>query len=227
MVPYAVHRRRGMRHLRVMVNEQNEVIMKVPHGISETAALEFLHDNADWILEILQTRPKRQTLMEFLNDQRRVSGLGRWWEVSIGFSKQNQLLNIDREAGRLGIALPSSGETEKQLLLALKAFAKEVIPERTRFIANGENLRLSRVTVRDQRTLWGSCTDRSTLSLNWRLILLPPILQDHVIKHELAHLKELNHSDAFWRCLEAMDPKWHEHDQQITRLSPQIMHLGR
>jgi predicted metal-dependent hydrolase len=62
------------------------------------------------------------------------------------------------------------------------------------------------VTVRNQRTRWGSCSRRGTISLNWRLIQTPPFVSDYIILHELMHLREMNHSPRFWRQVETVCP---------------------
>jgi len=83
------------------------------------------------------------------------------------------------------------------------------------------------VSVRDQTSRWGSCSQQGSLSLNWRLVLLPPVVHDHVIYHELAHRKHMDHSDRFWNQLAAWDPEWKKHDRELTKRWNVIMDLGR
>jgi predicted metal-dependent hydrolase len=64
----------------------------------------------------------------------------------------------------------------------------------------------TRIAVRDQRTLWGSCSARGTLSFNWRLVLAPAGVLEYVVVHELCHLRQPNHSPRFWRLLERARP---------------------
>lgn len=71
--------------------------------------------------------------------------------------------------------------------------------------------RPTRVVVRDQRTRWGSCSPRGTISLNWRLFLAPECVARYVVVHELVHLDIPNHSKAFWRALAVACPSWQEH----------------
>jgi predicted metal-dependent hydrolase len=66
------------------------------------------------------------------------------------------------------------------------------------------------VAVRDQKTRWGSCSRKDNLSFSWRLVIAPPEVLEYVVVHELLHLREPNHSKAFWRLLEAARPCWQE-----------------
>jgi predicted metal-dependent hydrolase len=68
------------------------------------------------------------------------------------------------------------------------------------------------------RTRWGSCSVRSGIRLNWRLIHLPPELIDYVIAHETAHLIEMNHSPRFWAVVETLHPDWRTSRQELKRL---------
>ncbi len=56
----------------------------------------------------------------------------------------------------------------------------------------------NRITLRDTRSRWGSCTARGDLNFSWRLILAPPLVLDYLVAHEMAHLREMNHSPRFW-----------------------------
>jgi hypothetical protein len=78
-------------------------------------------------------------------------------------------------------------------------------------------MNVTRVSVRDQRSRWGSCTIGGVVSLNWRLILTPESVRDYIIHHELMHLREMNHSARFWACVEEVSPDWREAEAWIKR----------
>ena len=74
--------------------------------------------------------------------------------------------------------------------------------------AGRHNLQVNRVSVRNQRTRWGSCSRRGQISLNWRLVQTPVSVRDYIVLHELAHLKEMNHSRRFWAEVARLCPEF-------------------
>jgi predicted metal-dependent hydrolase len=80
-----------------------------------------------------------------------------------------------------------------------------------------------RIEIRDQRTRWGSCSPRGTLSFNWRLVLAPYDVLDYVVVHELCHLREPNHSRRFWRLVETRRPAWRDHRDWLHRNGPELL----
>ena len=73
-----------------------------------------------------------------------------------------------------------------------------VIPRRVAYYAEKLGVSYGKITLRQQKTRWGSCSSEKNLNFNWKLILAPPEVLDYVVVHELCHLKEMNHSKAFW-----------------------------
>lgn len=103
------------------------------------------------------------------------------------------------------------------------AAAKEYFPKRVAHFSQFTGGSYSRITIRDQKTRWGSCSAKGTLSFNWRLMLAPPSIPDYVIVHELCHLTYMNHSAAFWKKVESVYPdyrtarKWlKDHGHELT-----------
>ena len=82
--------------------------------------------------------------------------------------------------------------------------AQETLPTRLQTLAAQHNLHYKRVTLRDSRTRWGSCSSNGTISLNIQLVLLPTKLVDYVLLHELCHTIEMNHSERFWAKLDTL-----------------------
>jgi predicted metal-dependent hydrolase len=83
----------------------------------------------------------------------------------------------------------------------LRRRAARELPERAFRLAAQHDLRISRISVRNQRSRWGSCSPSGHICLNWRLILMPDAVCDYVLIHELMHLRRLDHSRRFWRLV--------------------------
>ncbi|HSL22098.1 MAG TPA: M48 family metallopeptidase [Vicinamibacterales bacterium] len=123
---------------------------------------------------------------------------------------------IERErakAMRAAAAQPSAAD-----LAALKKRAQQELPPRLLTFAARHGFNVTRVTVRSQRTLWGSCSRRrGSVSLNWRLIRMPAHARDYILLHELAHLRYPDHSRRFWKLLAAMCPRYRDAHRWLRR----------
>jgi predicted metal-dependent hydrolase len=85
--------------------------------------------------------------------------------------------------------------------------------------------RVDRVTFRDTRSRWGSCSAQKTISLSWRLILAPPEVAHYVCAHEVAHLIHMNHSRAFWKVVEDLCPEYRLHRAWLKANGPSLMRV--
>ena len=97
--------------------------------------------------------------------------------------------------------------------------AAQELPPRVLAFAALHQLSVRRVTVRNQRSRWGSCSRRGTISLNWRLIQTPAHVQDYIVLHELCHLREMNHSSRFWREVERVCPDYETAERWLKQNS--------
>jgi predicted metal-dependent hydrolase len=85
--------------------------------------------------------------------------------------------------------------------------AERELPHMLRTLASQHGIQVTRISVRDQRSRWGACSSRGTITLNWRLIQVPEFVREYVLVHELMHRRELNHSRRFWRLVAACCPR--------------------
>ena len=99
----------------------------------------------------------------------------------------------------------------------LRRLAERELPLRVAECAALHQLIVRRVSVRNQRSRWGSCSRRGTISLNWRLIQTPPFVRDYIILHELMHLREMNHSARFWRLVAEACPAYHQAERWLKQ----------
>ena len=114
-------------------------------------------------------------------------------------------------------------ELTKQEIKLLTTKAKRIIPQRVRYYANLMRVEYGRITIRMQKSRWGSCSGKGNLNFNCLLMRTPDEIIDYVVVHELCHLKEMNHSPRFWAEVEKVIPdykerrKWlKDHGNEIT-----------
>jgi predicted metal-dependent hydrolase len=103
---------------------------------------------------------------------------------------------------------------------AWRTRAREVLPARLYELANQHSCLVTAVSIRSQRTRWGSCGRNGHISLNWRLMLMPEWVRDYVLVHELMHLRRMDHSPKFWRHVEAACPDYRVARQWLRRHGP-------
>jgi predicted metal-dependent hydrolase len=108
-----------------------------------------------------------------------------------------------------------------------EAEARQAVRELVTMLIDEEapaiGVRPQRVQIRDQRSRWGSCSTRGTLSFNWRLVLAPLEVLDYVVVHELCHLREPNHSRRFWKLVEEHRPDWRAHRDWLHEHGPELL----
>ncbi len=97
----------------------------------------------------------------------------------------------------------------------LRALAREQLAPRLEALAAAHGLRVARVTIRNQRSRWGSCSPNGAIALNFRLVQVPPEVRDYVLVHELMHLRQQNHSRRFWRLVEAACPAFRDAERWL------------
>lgn len=215
------------KRLSLRVDLQNRFILTIPNKVSYTQALQWAESKAHWIRAQVAQFPELLSVSQWLERHPFLSCLGRCWSVSILNSAGSKSSAKYHEAtGLLELCLTQSklGTTREQSLYRLlRELAQKSLKQRVDYWTLQYGLDYKQIRIGDQATRWGSCSSRKTLSLNWRLLLISPQLQDAVILHELAHLSEMNHSAHFWRLLEKYDANYAEHHVELKRLARQIL----
>jgi hypothetical protein len=121
------------------------------------------------------------------------------------FAKRNLGWIYEQQARAVArVAMPAPEQRE------WRARALELLPPRLSELAAQHGLRVSRISIRNQRSRWGSCGRDGHICLNWRLVQMPEWVRDYVLIHELMHLRRLDHSPAYWQLVSAAYPQYDE-----------------
>lgn len=224
-VPVELRRRKGTRHLRLSINVKNRIVLSLPWHCTERAGLQFIEQHREWLEQQIESVPVVTSIREWLVQSPRLSADGKVFGIRIEATPNRRAFYlIDQELSRVVLHLPD-GADEASLLALVRQFAKEVLARRVADHAERLDLSYKSIRVRDQSSRWGSCSSKRGISLNWRLVLIEPALQDYVILHELAHLTEMNHARSFWRLLDAYDPDRVQHEAELDGLTPKVMRV--
>ena len=109
---------------------------------------------------------------------------------------------------------------------ALRRRAVKELPPQLLALAKAHDIEVTRVSIRNQRSRWGACSSRGSITLNWRLLLVPDFVRDYVMIHELMHRRELNHSKRFWKHVAAACPRHREARQWLRTDGHQLFRRG-
>ncbi len=224
--PVLIRRRKGTKHLRLTIGQNNQVIASVPWHTSDRKVANFIDEQRQWLEGQLSSAPKVYSLMQWLTQEPYLTASGDVFDVRIELSvKRSADYIFDQGGAVLVLRLPRVEECYLRALVSL--FAKDTLVCRVAYHSKRLGLKYGSLSVRDQSSRWGSCSARRGISLNWRLLLLSPALQDYIILHELAHLSEMNHSKRFWTLLDHYDPLRVVHEAELDQVSAKLMRVGR
>lgn len=196
----------------VVVFRNGKVGVKAPYWMSRLAIENFLSEKSAWIQKHVgkaeeqnaDCQPKK------FADGETYFYLGNEYTLKTG-KQTDRGVRISGKNLLIGGAFTSSDERCRRLEKWYREKAKEHIAERVRQISEQTGYVPNRITVKTQRKRWGSCSSRRNVNFNWKLIMLPEKVIDYVIIHELCHLKEMNHSKAFWGEVERIMPDYRQY----------------
>lgn len=192
------------------------VTLTMPSSASRARALDFAREKADWIRDRLAERPSE--MLVGYGAVLPVDGL----DLEVVPGARNRLVF---GTGRIEISARS-----KSVPAAVAGLLRAHARDRLVAAADGFSTELgrpySRITLRDTRSRWGSCSTDGALMFSWRLILAPRDVLDYVVAHEVAHLQEMNHGPGFWALVENLWPDYRQ-DRAWLRSNGEELHRYR
>ncbi len=210
--PFAVRVSARARRLTARVHVGGRVEIVVPVGVSPRTVRDFVQRFTPWI-------------------DRKVAAMRSYAEAEgavprmIEFAFSSERFEVDwhaapkraiaQQGSRVVVHAPEDGAARSLLQGWLKRAAGERLAPALVQLASDLNYPVARVAIRCQRTRWGSCSTRGTVSLNCSLVFLRPEVVRYLFVHELAHTKHMNHSANFWRLVEKLEPDCRRLDREL------------
>jgi predicted metal-dependent hydrolase len=206
VLEYAIQRSAKRRQLTITVERDRSVVVHAPEGLPEEKIRRVVEAKRQWIYEKIN-HPQKYRDLPHGPGKELVSGesalyLGRQYRIEV---VRDGLNGVRFNRGFL-IAASLGKRKEEALREWYIGRAKEKIIPRVKAHARRLGVEAAAVKIADGHYRWGSCTTRSNVGFNWRLIKAPMFVIDYVIVHELAHLIETNHTPRFWNIVRAQVP---------------------
>ena len=230
-IPYLFKRVPRRRRVHIVVHDDATIEVRAPWRFGLPRAREVLRENSRWVVETLHSvrerlarRPRlvTGTRLPLLDESLRLV-VRRTAQIDL-FSDHRPLRSrAKRQGATLRVSTGSLGDDEVRALIErwYRGEAATHLASRVEHYAPRLGVRPSRVSVRAQRSRWGSCSGKGTVSLNWRLMLVPGELADYVVVHELCHLRHMNHSPQFWAMVGDTIPDFRQRRRRLNE------HQGR
>lgn len=213
------------RRISITYKGNKRFVVTYPRRVSRRHAEAFVQSRMEWMETVVNTpEPTVQSLASHLRNHPLVTIMNRQvpvrWTLLYPEIDFDSLSSIDQ--------FPIFDNGERSLVRQLSALASATLPSQVRALSSRLPIPTVRgVSIRNQRSRWGSCSSSGNVSLNWRLVLMPPDLQNHIILHELAHLVHMNHSPAFWDLLASWDPQSETNQKSLKRLGKDWIRLAQ
>lgn len=198
-ISYNIRYSKRARYLRIQISNQNELELIIPRRCKLSEAEAFLISKSDWIKKHLRTAVINKERFLYLGKEIPVRQ-----EYTL-FQKDHSM--IFTNTGLL-ISSPSGSHLKINTIYDtwLREQANYYLIKRTYELSKKYNFRINKITIRGQKTRWGSCSGNRNLSFNFKLMQFKKEIIDYVIIHELCHLREMNHSKRFWGLVEEYCP---------------------
>jgi predicted metal-dependent hydrolase len=217
--PVEVHLKRSARARRFSLRVSRldgKVTLSIPSRAREAEAMDFLRGQESWLRATLRAMP--DSAVQAVGHSTEIPVAGRMLTLAQGSGRairlEGEMLLVPGDAAQAGARVGAW----------LKVLARDRLAQASTHYAGRLGRSFTRLTLRDTRSRWGSCSPDGSLMYSWRLIMAPPSVLDYVAAHEAAHLVEMNHSSAYWDVVSSICPGWkrerswlHDQGQSLHR----------
>jgi len=200
---YRLLRRKNQKHIRIRIDRNGIVVVSAPTHLAQALINKALHSKKEWVKKHLQIHREG---IKRNNPLDRLTWEGQIYRVEKDSSTPRGRIKLDFLPGICVISNLPDQNQEKNIARVLKKRARPLLEKKLKTASDRTGIPYGTFYLRNQKSLWGSSSGKGNISLNWRVAMLPPHLQDYLIYHELAHQRHFNHSRTYWDELERIFP---------------------
>lgn len=222
ILDYSIRVSSRARTVRLNMTPEEGLVVVIPAGYCLKRVPEVVRSKKDWIENARRWADERRRELSTRKPPSipaviDLQAIGELWSLSTNPTDSSRA--IVREHPEKQLRLSGSIEDTSQCLLALSRWtgrkARSHLAPWLRMLSRETDIEFSKTIIGNQSTRWASCSPKSTISLNQKLLFLPPHLVRYVLVHELCHIKQLNHSRRFWSLVAHHEPAWREHRREL------------
>lgn len=218
-IKYSINKKSNVKNITIKIKHPDIVTVVSPNSVSN----EFIHDlvvsKSKWILNKLNEFKNKESEKPSISlvDKDMIPFLGGYYELNVYKEKGILKCTLDFIDSKFIAKVPSDisdknqyTELKKLLIDWYLTEGSKIIKERLSIYSKQLNLFPLSITLKDQKTSWGTCSSKGNIYINWRIILAPITIIDYVLVHELCHLKHMNHSREYWNLVSTIFPDYKE-----------------
>lgn len=208
----------------INISEDLEVIIKVPYYATDKEIIEVTNRYSEWIDKAKKEKTRRMSYKDWIG-KGELTYLGENKKIRL-IESRNDKSCIKCIEGSFIIETPEVNNEQviKSLMEAYwRKEAKKLFTELTELYCKKLDCQYEKITIRKQKTRWGSCSNKGNISYNIKLMGAPPQVIEYIVLHEVTHLLHFNHSNSFWRTIEEVMPEYKKHQEYLKTKG---MYLG-
>lgn len=213
---YTIKRHRRAKNVKLRTSESYGLEITVPHRFNIKNIPSILEENKIWLEK--QLAKVAVSMPQPLPEVIELKAVSRIWKMIYVNKSEAKIKLIQRhQLNELVLYghIDDKHICKMKMKVWLKNQAKKDLPALLDEVSNMMQIPYSKVTIRSQKTLWGSCTIDKSINLNYKLLFLPAHLVKHVLIHELSHIIHHNHSDQFWHLVADYDKEWKSNRREL------------
>lgn len=190
------------KRITLRIDEKNRIpVLTIPEKCSKKKAVLFIQEHIDWIRQTLAKLPHLQRI----KDREQINILGK--KITIIHSPTQRGTFLEQDTLLVGGSIEF---LHRRTIDYIKKQTHQYLCDLSRAYAQKINSKINKITLKDTKTRWGSCSNRNNINYNWRIALAPVFVINYLVCHEVSHLIYQDHSSDFWTCVNNLCPQYKE-----------------
>ncbi len=202
----------------IRIENNGDVLVLAPMGMNDSTLFELLERKRDWIRRERLMLAKRQKLSSAykLEDGGVVLFLGKPCQICLTHHERKQC-EIERKGSKINVSVPQECDWKQVVRTWYREQARGILTDAVDRYSTIMNVHPGRISIREQKTRWGSCSSKKNLNFNWKIVMAPLPVLEYLVVHEMCHLVHPDHSPRFWSEVRRFMPDYQSRRDWLKR----------